>query len=239
MRMKLNETNDFGGEHIIKRSQSIFNAIKSLASNPFEWLDQANADLLDVEYYMNHSGQKTISPMFVILNKVNTNESGVIDIASSIQEIAKIIASKFKDKWNKLYEAFIESDYKPLENYSMEQTETPNVTRHNIEKTKTKIETETTDDKTESSVYGFNSATPVPSGEATRNGVVTVSGDDTDNVVDNVNTETGTRKLDRHGNIGVTTSQQMLQSEIDLRTNYNFVEMLFKDVDSVMTLSIY
>lgn len=31
----------------------------------------------------------------------------------------------------------------------------------------------------------------------------------------------------RHGNIGVTTSQQMLQSEIDLRLNFNFYDIIF------------
>ena len=33
--------------------------------------------------------------------------------------------------------------------------------------------------------------------------------------------------FERHGNIGVTTSQQMLQSEIDLRLNFNFFDVLF------------
>ena len=42
-----------------------------------------------------------------------------------------------------------------------------------------------------------------------------------------------------HGNIGVTTSQQMLQSEIDLRNNYNFVDNIMNDVDSIMCLLVY
>lgn len=50
--------------------------------------------------------------------------------------------------------------------------------------------------------------------------------------------DSGTRTLTRSGNIGVTTSQQMAQSEIDL-WQWNFVESIYKDVDSVLTLSIY
>ena len=42
--------------------------------------------------------------------------------------------------------------------------------------------------------------------------------------------------LTRSGNIGVTTSQQMLESEINLRNKYLLIEMIFKDVDKILTL---
>ena len=44
------------------------------------------------------------------------------------------------------------------------------------------------------------------------------------------------RKLTRSGNIGVTTSQQMLQSEIELR-QWNFYNMIMNDIDEIMCLS--
>lgn len=48
------------------------------------------------------------------------------------------------------------------------------------------------------------------------------------------------RRLTRHGNIGVTTSQQMLESEIDLRTKYSFFDnVVFPTIDKVMCLSIF
>lgn len=231
MMKKLIETNEIGGEHIIDRSKSIFNAIKSTSGQPFEWLTQPNADTLDVEYYLNHSGQKWISPMFrKLLDLQDVN---------AIQQIAKIIINKFEDKWNKLFEAFIESEYKPLENYSMEEVETPDITKESTENTKTKVETSTENDKTEAKVHGFNSVEGVPSGSTERNGKVVVEGGADDNEVHREDTETGTRTLTRHGNIGVTSSQQMLTQEIELRSGYNFVEMLFKDVDSVLTLLVY
>lgn len=46
------------------------------------------------------------------------------------------------------------------------------------------------------------------------------------------------RQLTRKGNIGVTTSQQMIQSERDLWL-WKFFEQVFKDIDSILTLSIY
>lgn len=46
------------------------------------------------------------------------------------------------------------------------------------------------------------------------------------------------RELTRSGNIGVTTSQQMLQSEIELR-KWLFYQSVFNDIDNILTLSIY
>lgn len=46
------------------------------------------------------------------------------------------------------------------------------------------------------------------------------------------------RTLTRSGNIGVTTSQQMLESELELR-KWNFFERVYNDIDSVCCLSIY
>jgi hypothetical protein len=44
--------------------------------------------------------------------------------------------------------------------------------------------------------------------------------------------------LTRSGNIGVTTSQQMLESEYSVRA-YRFYEKMFRDIDSVIALNVY
>lgn len=46
------------------------------------------------------------------------------------------------------------------------------------------------------------------------------------------------RLLTRSGNIGVTTSQQMLQSELEIRV-YDYFESIYKDIDKVLTIAIY
>lgn len=46
------------------------------------------------------------------------------------------------------------------------------------------------------------------------------------------------RTLTRSGNIGVTTSQQMIQSEIDL-WKWNFFFQVFEDIDTVLTITAY
>ena len=46
------------------------------------------------------------------------------------------------------------------------------------------------------------------------------------------------RELTRSGNIGVTTTQQMLTSEIEL-WQWNFFKQVFEDIDSILCLDIY
>lgn len=69
------------------------------------------------------------------------------------------------------------------------------------------------------------------------------SDDETINITDKgTGTEdtTGNEKHDlhRHGNVGVTTNQHMINEEIELRKHY-FMEYLFADVDKFMTIPIY
>lgn len=49
---------------------------------------------------------------------------------------------------------------------------------------------------------------------------------------------TDTHTLTRTGNIGVTTSQQMLESELALR-KYDFYKNIYEDIDSLLTLKVY
>ena len=109
---------------------------------------------------------------------------------------------------------------------------------------------------TANNTYGFDSNNAVPSSSTTQ----TTTNDltethDLNNTINetrqlaNSDNSTETRNLETtnenihsetiKGNIGVTTSQQMLQSEYDFRSNYNFFEHVFKDVDNFFTLSIY
>lgn len=177
-------------------SDGLFHHIQRLGF--FQWLTESMASDLDTEYVYLHSGDKSISPLLE---------------QTSLDKVASIIVSKFGDKWNRLYDAFITRVYNPIENYSMTETEKTN--------SKVKVTSSGT-----AGTYGFNSDSSVPTGESSTE--TTSEGNADDN----------NRELTRSGNIGVTTSQQMLQSELDLR-KWNFADMLYQDVDSICTLSIY
>lgn len=61
---------------------------------------------------------------------------------------------------------------------------------------------------------------------------------DVDTAGSDVLTVQSARELTRSGNIGVTSSQQLLESEINLR-KWLYYESVFNDIDNVLTLSIY
>jgi len=128
---------------------------------------------------------------------------------------------------------FYQSEYNPIENYSMRQTETPDITETLHTETNTNL---TTDGENHGDVYGFNSTTAshLNAGDNTQ----TTSGNKDDNFSDSSRTESGTRTLTRSGNIGVTTSQQMLTSEIELR-RFDFLEELYKCMDKILVASVY
>lgn len=183
----------------------------------FPWLTSDFALTLDKDYYLSHSGGKWISGMFERLLKLQDDNQ----VSDALLEIVKIIHQKFNLSWNKVYDA-INTAYKPLENYDMEQKELPDITHTKTVKQKL---------STNNDVYGFNSSSPVPQSKST------VDGAKLDN--EEENKESGSRTLTRHGNIGVTTSQQMLQAEIDLRNRFNFMNQIMEDVDSIICLLVY
>jgi len=167
--MKLSEFYD------ISTNEGIFTELGKL----FDWMSD-DAEYLNYDYYLNNSGDKEVSPLF---NKLYEKDSTGYNAT-----LATILKVKFGDNWNRLYEVFIESEYNPIDNYSMTEegtdtntnTRTDNLT-HGTTNTRTndltkseslttsgtdetKVQSDfTTSQSSESGVqtYGFNSTSPV------------------------------------------------------------------------------
>lgn len=125
----------------------------------------------------------------------------------------------------------------------------------------------TSNGNTATEIYGFNSSTGVgdtdvgsSTGVSTsKSGTDTTTYNDTETRTDNLShqrtdnltdletrnmtdstqgSNATTRTLTRSGNIGVTTSQQMVLSSIDLY-QWNFFNQVFEDIDSILTIQTY
>ena len=143
------------------------------------------------------------------------------------------------------------------------ETESRNLTDRNTPNV-TELTTPNLTDTSNNSVYGFNSSNASPTGTSTNaqtgTNTVTRSGSDTtthtgsDTMTHNTTdrntgtvtdadtgTDTHTRnyKLTRSGNIGVTTSQQMIEAQRNLYMWNLFYNVVFPDIDRVLTLSVY
>ena len=189
-----------------------------------------NVDTLNTDYYLSHSNDKYVSPL---VEKLFNDGKDASDISSIV---ATICANRFGDKWKKIYDALM-TEYNPLENYSMEEERTPDLTEEETQNEKSDVKTERETHAT-NSYKGFNASDPVVVNKTDGDEDVTTSGAKLDNEITKSTTHTGTETLTRAGNIGVTTSQQMLESEFKVR-QYDFYKMMYNDIDSILCLSVY
>lgn len=183
--------------------------------------------LLDIDYLYRWSGYKSISPLVAHL----LDSDGTMSSAG-YNTLAGIVWAHFGTPWTRSYNALV-AEYNPLNNYDMTEHEDNEI----IDDALTNVSGSSNSNKTTTNsthnVYGYNSSSATPSESDSVS-----SGSDTDLDTNYDNTRTIDRTLTRSGNIGVTTSQQMLESELALRV-YRFFERVYKDIDSVLVLPIY
>lgn len=207
------------------------------------------------EYFHNYSGNKETS---VICDEIFEDNKFKDDTSDTwyklyISTLADDIATKYMENWCRLWYA-VNEKYRPLDNVDADEKAIPsaNYSRDIINDSwskdkQGKAESTSTDD-----VYAFNSATKVPSSEKTtvtdpKNDVTVpnyMAGGGTANSVNegsshHKETQTGYIQNLRHGNIGVTKSQDLLASEFEFRKNYNFYKHIFDDIDEVLTCKTY
>lgn len=200
---------------------AIFSDLAELTGIELPW--EADSETLDV-LYMTRSGKKWAGALI----DVYLDENGELD-SSARSTIAFSVYVLLKDAWDRLALAW-EKEYDPLENYNEIGSKENTGTQDN-DRTYKPNEQITNDH----GVFGFNSAEASPAETNTETRTALGSGT-TDNVK---RTDNLTEETTRHGNIGVTTSQQMLESELNFRKNYQFYQQIFELVDSAICLKVY
>lgn len=202
---------------------TLFKKIQTLGGTDGVWKDTSNDDLEEIAtMYFVHSANKRLSPICRLYNE------NAVDLDAFTSRVAKSMYIRFGANWKKVYDAYFKTDYKPLENYDMEEVSTPRV--------ETTTESNTATDLINSQkgdIYGFNSSDPVPSNE----NEITTSGDFDKNHSKSVVSRDGTDTLTRHGNIGVMSSQKLLSEETEVR-KLDYWEKVFCDIDRVLCFII-
>ena len=157
--------------------------------------------------------------------------SDVTEVASIISNLAEIYNNEYTTKVSMLL-----LDYNPIENYNSSETESTtseNTTTSGNENTTTT----TTNSTTENSGDTTNKVSPYDSenfnndNNTTTTNTTTGNATDTTTINDSGNMSsngTSSRTLIRKGNIGVTTTQQMIESEYELRAKNLVFEFLEK-----------
>lgn len=235
MEMKVQRLNEVIG------TNEIFKTLMTDYTLPWSEDESITDSLLDFEYMNNYSGRKIISP--AVSNSLGTD--GKIT-AASFQKLCDICYMMFNKKWTRNW-TILNMEYNPIENYAM--TEHSVLTRDNEEKhtgTDSNVRTGSigvaATSSGENKVSAFNSSQYQPADSNTGSGSTTT----TYNNLTDANTHGHTINNDdeeitdhtRTGNIGVTTSQQMAESDIQL-WRWNFFYEVFADIDNVFTVSTY
>ena len=167
-----------------------------------------------------------------------------------------IWSNKYQINWKKLYDTTV-LEYNPIENYDRMEDwtdtddETSSSARDNTRNTTNRVTSNSTneimnrvnvtDQNTAFNAGLADHAKQITDGDTTENGTITntETGKDTENEsVNGGRSGKHTRTGRAHGNIGVTTSQQMIQSERDLVV-FNLYDVIAESFIENFCLMIY
>lgn len=215
------------------------------------WKDDSDVNpvSLDIEYFGNRSGYRETSPL---LDKLCGYPNEIPLSETNVDRLDDLLKAMFSLSWSKLWSAMTAA-YNPLENYNMVETENGKVVKDSeLNRYKDSSDTttvkskSTTDGNVQNKLVPFGGTDPVMTDRSDTTATTTMLLADNESKttyggVDSdlySGTDTTNRGLKRSGNIGVTTSQQMLESEIELRKKH-FFDAVFDDLDKVLTSPIW
>lgn len=196
--------------------------LKDLFNHDSEGGGTGKGDNLSLDYFLNRQ-DRIFSPLFDRLSDyyLNIEQQTEEERQKALSNrIALLILTRFLHNWSKLADAVF-SEYNPIENYNMSEkraTLLEEVTNtENEETTKNKYSGFNTDemkDVSESGVEGSIDSTKTTTGGKTNN------------------------ELERSGNIGVTTTQQMIESSFKLAMK-KILDLIYRDIDSILFIDYY
>ena len=190
------------------------------SSDNIEWLNptlkemfnnDSNGQAVAVEYLLNRQ-DRYLSPLFERLLDHFTEEH----LPDANEQIVNILVNKFLRGWSKLADAVF-AEYNPIDNYNMVENRKVDMEEHTV----------TDNSETVTNKYsGFNA------GET----MSPVSESETEGNIETTKTDSGSsanNELTRRGNIGVTTTQQMIESSYNLAKK-NLLDRIYHDIDTIL-----
>lgn len=148
--------------------------------------------------------------------------------------------------FERMYEA-LRVEYSPIENYDRKENTTRNYENSGTDKESTTLGSTTTstnigsnDNENKVSAYNESDYTNREKDTQSYNSTLTNTGSGTDTK----QTEYGLKRKEVedirvHGNIGVTTSQQMIESEMELRAKYDIYKIISREFEREFLVQVY
>lgn len=208
--------------------------------------------LLDIDYVYTHAYSKWCAFTLERLTEMTkTTYPSFTDSevkALVLAPIALLLINRFSEIWKKKYVA-ITADYTPTNDYK--ENEKVDYTSHGVDTPQTTTTSKTSTDTTQSTsvtqnanTYAFDSISETPTALNTGNQSVNSTGAPDKNYTEtttggtNTSDVNSTNTITREGKHGSTNYSVLIENELKLR-EYDFYQEMFKDIDSILTLSIY
>lgn len=199
-------------------------------------------------YYTERSASKKVSSIYERVKELY--DSG--EITDAVDEIiGTFLRNKFKDKWTKIYTA-LTADYNALDQLTHTETKIGNNTdtidfNSVIEDNGSTgtDETVTRNITNDEGIYGFNSIKSVGDRDSKEYYRETVKGNPETNTSSNkrekTGTDTNTITINETKNLSGRdkSGASLLSDELDFRKREIFFDIVYGDIDSILTLQIY
>lgn len=224
-----------------------------LKEETLPWGNEIDTAVILDRAFVGGYGERPVSPL---VTKLKDKTS-----VAWRENVCAVVYDMFMEKWRKFFDT-LSFDYNPIENYAMAEimtdderlryygktnTRTDNLTSRNAGTNRTDpnlTDTESTNN------YGFN--TTAVGGEPSEKRTTQKTGSSVD-TIDVSKTDTGTQSyadggsdrevhsytLNRTGNIGTVTAQDMIKQEREILMFDYFYDVVYPDILRVLTLKIY
>lgn len=184
-------------------------------------------------YFVNKFGERDFYKYYDTENV--TNNTNMVKQAS---DYIALYGKSHKYEYDKLVDT-LSLEYNPIENYSMTEkgtdTRTPNITQTNrgVNTNTVGVDTSITTGKTT-----FDKSDSFINDTKTTNTGTNTDTQDINTTVTTAGNEKTVHEFTRSGNIGVTTSQQMIESERQLAM-FSVVDLFIKAIADIILIGVY
>lgn len=168
----------------------------------------------------------------------NENDGSNTNMVKQASDYIALYGKSHKYEYDKLVDT-LSLEYNPIENYSMTEkgtdTRTPNITQTNkgVNTNTVGLDTSITTGKTT-----FDKSNSFINDTKTTNTGTNTDTQDINTTVTTAGNEKTVHEFTRSGNIGVTTSQQMIESERQLAM-FSVVDLFVKAIADIILIGVY
>lgn len=134
------------------------------------------------------------------------------------------------EDWRRV-ESALSAEYNPIENYDRTETHSDVYTR-NLAESGNNVSTETHAENGKKAAFNDSSMVDTDSSDGN-------SSTDYSNTSEYTGGDSRDISIRAHGNIGVTTNQQMIEAEIAMRHNHNLYNIILNDFITKFCLGVY